>query len=191
VTKLLRTLFRASLHLFPNAFRDGYANEMKETFADRIASLSPLAACIATVAEIIDVILSAIRIRIATPIYSRSAMIGVLGTVVLAAMVTIDTVRRNPVASELAPLDSIDFEAQDPAGEFTLTVRHGRPVAATIDRIALPANRLVHLGDSVHFLGPSGRVVLAVAYYRDRARIEWHARPSMCRGRAVDCTLYQ
>lgn len=191
MTKLPRTLFRASLHLFPNSFRDGYADEMEEIFVERIASLSPLAACVATVTEIIDVVASAIRVRAARPMYSRSAMIGVLGTVVLAAMVTIDTVRRNPVTADLAPLDSIDFKAQDPAGEFTLTVRHGRPVAATIDRVPLPANRLVHLGDSVHFLGPTGRVVLAVAYYRERARIEWHARPSICRGRAVDCTLYQ
>jgi hypothetical protein len=30
-----------------------------------------------------------------------------------------------------------------------------------------------------------------VAYYRERARIEWQARPSGCRGRAVDCTQYQ
>jgi hypothetical protein len=191
MTTLLRRLFRASLHLFPTSFRHAFAVEMEEIFVERIASLPPLAACLATVTEIMDVVASATRVRVARPTYYRSAMVGVLGTVVLAAMVTIATVRRNPVTADLAPLDSIDFKAQDPAGEFTLTVRHGQPVAATIDRVPLPANRLVHLGDSVHFLGPSGRVVLAVAYYRDRARIEWQARPKVCRGRAVNCTLYQ
>lgn len=191
MTTLLRRLFRASLHLFPTSFRHAFANEMEGIFVERIASLPPLAACLVTVLEIVDVTASAIRVRVARPTYARSAMIGAFGTVVLAAMVTIATVQRNPVAADFAPPDSIDFKAMDPAGEFTLTVRHGQLIAATIDHVPVPANRLLHSGDSVRFLGPGGRVVLAVAYFRDRARIEWQARPSVCRGRAVNCTLYQ
>jgi hypothetical protein len=33
--------------------------------------------------------------------------------------------------------------------------------------------------------------VLAVAYYRERGRIEWEARPRLCHGRAADCPIYQ
>jgi hypothetical protein len=164
---------------------------MEEIFIERIASLSLLAACAATVAEIADVVISAVRLRFARATYARPAMIGVLGTIILASAFTIHTLGRNPVVRLSAPLDSIDFTAQDPAGEFTITVRHGQPVAATIDRVPLRRDRFIHAGDSIRFLGPSGRVVLAVAYYRERARIEWQARPSGCRGRAVDCTQYQ
>lgn len=191
MTDFLRRVFRASLHLFPTSFRDGYADEMEEIFVKRIASLSPLAACAATVAEIADVVVAAVRLRFARATYARPAMIGVLGTIILASAFTVRTLGRDSARSLSAPLDSINFTAQDPAGEFTITVRHGQPVAATIDRVPLRRDRLIHSGDSIRFLGPSGRVVLAVAYYRERGRIEWQARPSGCRGRAVDCTLYQ
>ena len=189
MTSFLRRAFRASLHFFPISFRLGYADEMEEIFVERIASLSPLAACAATIVEIADVIVSAIRLALARAAYARPAMIGVLGTIILASAFSVRTLGHDSPQVLPAPLDSIDFKAHDPAGEFTITVRHGQPVAATIDRIPLRRDRFIHSGDSNRFLGPSGRVVLADAYYRDRARIEWQARPSGCRGRAVDCTL--
>jgi len=191
MTRFLRNVFRASLHFFPISFREGYADEMEDIFAERIASLSPLVASAATIAEIADVIVSAIRLHFERANYLRPAMIGVLGTIILASAFSIRTLGRDSAPGLPAPLDSIDFTAQDPAGEFTITVRHGQPVAATIDRVPLRRDRFVHSGDSIRFLGPSGRVVLAVAYYRERARIEWQARPGGCRGRAVNCTLYQ
>jgi hypothetical protein len=173
------------------SFRVGYADEMEEIFAERIDALSPLAATAATIAEIADVIVAAIRLRFARVAYARPAMIGVLGTIILASAFSVRTLGHDSARGLPAAVDSIDFSAQDPAGEFTITVRHGQPVAATIDRVPLRPDRLIHSGDSIRFLGPSGRVVLAVAYYRERARIEWQARPSGCRGRAVNCTLYQ
>lgn len=187
----LRQVFRASLHVFPASFRDGYAAEMEEIFFQRIVSLSPHAACTATVAEIADVVFSAMRLRFVRATYARPAMIGVLGTIILASAFTVRTLGGDSARGFRVPLDSIDFKAQDPAGEFTIAVRHGQPVAATIDRVPLRRDRLIQLGDSIRFLSPNGRVVLAVAYYRERARIEWQARPSGCRGRAADCTLYQ
>jgi len=191
MTSVLRMAFRASLHLFPGSFRDAYADEMEETFVERIASLSALAACLTTIVEIADVVLSAIRARFELATYARPATIGVLGTIILASAFTVHTLGRSPAVTLSTAVDSIDFNAHDPAGEFTITVRHGQPVAATIDRVPLRPDRLVHSGDSIRLIGPSGRVVLAVAYYRERARIEWQARPSACRGHAVSCTLYQ
>jgi hypothetical protein len=191
MTSFLQAGFRASLHLFPSSFHDGYASEMEEIFAERIAARSPLAACGVTVAEIADVVFAAARLRVARATHARPAMIGVVGTIILASAFTVHTLGGDSRRTLAAPLDSVDFTAQDPAGEFTITVRHGQPVAATIDRVPLRRDRLIHSGDSIRFLGPSGRVVLAVAYYRERARIEWQARPSGCRGRAVNCTLYQ
>lgn len=191
MTELLTKLFVASLRLFPVEFRKIYAGEMEEVFADRIKSLGPIPACVTTLAEILDVAFSAARLRLGHTAHLRPATIGMLGTIVVAAMMTASAVQRNPGAAMRAPLDSIDFDAHDPAGEFTLAIRHGRPVAATIDHVPLPRNRLIHSGDSVRVLGPTGRVVLALAYYHDRARIEWQPRSSGCRGHAVDCTLVQ
>ena len=189
MTRALTRLFVASLALFPAEFRNSYASEMEEIFADRIRLLSAFAACIATLTEIFDVALAAMRVRLGQADL-RPATIGMLGTIVIAAMMTASAGERSTTAFH-PPLDSIDFTAHDPAGEFTLAIRHGRPVAATIDRVPLPRNRLIHSGDSIRVLGPSGHVVLALAYYHDRARIEWEPRPSVCRGHAVDCTLYQ
>lgn len=191
MTDWLKRVFRVSLRLFPPSFRSAYADEMEQIFSERIAALPPLAACSAAFAEILDIVLSAVRVRFAWLASSRPATFAVLGTVVLAAAVTVNTLHWNPAAKGFAPLDSIDFKAKDPAGEFTLTIRQGRPVAATIDRVPLPADRLLDSGDSIRLLGSSGRVVLAVAYYREQARIQWHPRQGACRSRAADCDLYQ
>jgi len=191
MTRLLTKLFAASLRLFPGEFRKIYAGEMEEVFADRIQSLGPLAACIAALTEILDVALTAIRVRLGHAAELRPTTIGMLGTIVVAAMITASAVERSLAPGMRASVDSIDFNTHDPAGEFTLAIRHGRPVAATIDHVPLPRNRLIHSGDSVRVLGPTGRVVLALAYYHDRARIEWRPRSSGCRGHAVDCTLLQ
>ena len=188
MTTLLTKLFAASLGLFPSEFRKSYAGEMKEVFSDRIQSLGTPSACIAALTEILDVALAAIRLRFAHAVDMRPATIGVVGTIVVAAMITASAAER-PAPGIRAQIDSIDFNAHDPAGEFTLAIRHGRPVAATIDHVPLPRNRLIHSGDSIRVLSPAGRVILALAYYHDRGRIEWQARSSGCRGHAVDCTL--
>ena|SRR5438105_928997 len=191
MTRLLTKLFVASLRLFPAEFRRTYAGEMEEVFADRIQSLGSLAACVATLTEILDVALSAIRVRLGQAADLRPATIGMLGTIVVAAMITASAGEHGRAPRLRAASDSIDFNAHDPAGEFTLAIRHGQPVAATIDHVPLPLNRLIHSGDSIRVLGPTGRVVLALAYYHDRASIEWQPRSSECRGHAVDCTLLQ
>lgn len=187
---VLTSAFRSTLTLYPEKFRNDYANEMTDVFAERISELEMSAAIIATLLEIIDVIQSAIRFRAMGIRFARvqPAMLGVIGTFIVAAAFTLRSLSWAPPPL-IAPLDSIDFRAHDPAGEFTIAIRHGRPVAATIDRIPLPPSHLRHLGDSIQLVGPGGNVVLAVAYYRDRARIEWQPRSRDCRGRAVECAL--
>ena len=189
MTRALTRVFRAVLRLFPESFRRRYGDEMLEIFAERIAELSAPAAIAATFAEIIDLFFSATRFRLTRIARLQPAMLGVVGTFIVAAAFTVRSLSWAPTPSIVAQIDSIDFRAQDPAGEFTIAIRHGRPVAATIDRVPLPANRLLNLGDSIHLLSPSGDVVLAVAYYRERARIEWEPRPRYCRGRAAECAL--
>lgn len=189
MTRALTGIFGAVLVLFPESFRRNYGDEMREVFSQRIADLSVPAAVAATVGEILDLFYSATRFRLPRMTRVQPAMLGVVGTFVIAAAFTVRSLSWAPAPSMSAPLDSIDFRANDPAGEFTIAIRHGQPVAATIDRIALPSNRLINLGDSIRLLSPTGQVVLAVAYYRERARIEWEPRPRYCRGRAAECAL--
>jgi hypothetical protein len=189
--KLLKTAFRSTLVLYPKKFRDDHSNEMAAVFAERISELSISAAIAETFTEIFDVAQSALRFRLTGFHFARvqPAMLGVVGTFIVAAAFTLRSLSWAPSPSIVAPLDSIDFRAQDPAGEFTIAIRHGSPVAATIDRIPVPAGNVRHVGDSIQLVGPRGNVVLAVAYYRERARIEWQPRPIDCRGRAVECAL--
>jgi hypothetical protein len=179
-------LFRASLRMLPSRFRHSYGAEMEEVFMQRIAGL-PLATALAlAISEILDVGRSAARLRF---LHAQPAMIGAIGTLFIAAALSFHSATSVIPPITFATADSIDFHATDPAGEFTIAIRHGRPVSATIDRVVLPANRLIHLGDSIRLLSPSGKVVLAIAYYHDRARIEWQPRARDCRGRAIDCAL--
>jgi hypothetical protein len=189
MTRALTRMFGAVLAVFPESFRRHYGDEMREVFAQRIADLPAPLAIVATAGEIADIFWSATRFRLPRMTRMQPAMLGVVGTFIIAAAFTVRSLSWAPPPSAVAPLDSIDFRANDPAGEFTIAIRHGRPVAATIDRVPLPASRLLHLGDSIQLLSPTGHVVLAVAYYRERARIEWEPRPRYCRGRAAECAL--
>jgi len=180
------TLFRASLRLLPSTFRDAYGGEMEHVFVERISGLPSPTALALTIYEVLDVGRSAARLRFG---HVQPAMLGAVGTLFIAAALSFHSATGVVPPLTLAPVDSIDFSATDPAGEFTIAIRNGRPVAATIDRIVLPSDRLVHLGDSIRLLGSKGQVVIAVAYDHDRARIEWQPRARDCRGHAIDCTL--
>lgn len=188
---ILLRMFGASLYLFPRSFRRAYGHEMVEIFADRISALPRLSACGATVLEVCDVAVAALRARVDHAPHVQPAVAGAIAIAIAASMITLHERTWQPTAVISAQSDSIDFNAQDPAGEFTLTIRQGRPIAASIDREPLPAARLVHRGDSIRFLAPSGGVLLTVAYHRESARIEWQARPESCRGQAANCEGYQ
>jgi hypothetical protein len=179
-------LYRVSLRMLPSHFRDTYSAEMEEVFVQRLSELRGIAGFALTVSESVDVGRSALRLRFG---HVQPAMIGAVTTLFIVAALSFRSVGGSISPLTIAAVDSIDFRATDPAGEFTIAIRNGRPVSATIDRVTLPSSRLVHLGDSIRLLGPQGQVVLAVAYYHDRARIEWQPRDRSCRGKAIDCAL--
>jgi hypothetical protein len=174
--------YRAALRLLPPAFRARYACEMTEIASARIAEEGWLG----LLAECASVCVTALRLGLGSYAWRVPALaVAALLFMLLRSGPTFDT------TSAALPADSIDFQATDPAGEFTLQVRAGRVVAGSIDRQPLPRAQLVHTGDSIRVLNPKGRVLFAVAYKRDAATIEWEARPARCRGRALECGAYQ
>jgi hypothetical protein len=179
-TKLL--LYRIALHMLPRKFRERHGREMMEIVRARVAEEGTYG----LMAECANVMIIALRIR-----FGRYPL-QVPALVVIALLLVLVRSERAPVLSDAtSPSDSIDFQATDPAGEFTLQVRAGRAVAGSIDRKPLSRQQLVHAGDSIRVLNPSGRVLFAVAYNRSTASIEWEARPARCRGRALECGAYQ
>ena len=154
------TLYRLALRLLPQEFRARYADEMLETFRARTAG-TPMWKV--TCAEIGDVVMTGCRLRTFRPVHATFAA-AVIASAFLLLMY------------EPATSGTIDFSAADPAGEFTLTIREGKPVAASVDRVRVPASRLRQSGDSIRILEPNGTVLLTVAYYPERSRIEWAPR---------------
>lgn len=96
-----------------------------------------------------------------------------------------------PPAFANAPLDSVDFRATDPAGQFTLHVRYGRAVAGSVDNHRVSRRQLIQTADSIRVLNPRGRVLFAVKYNRDDATIQWSPRPVTCKGRTLSCGVEQ
>lgn len=188
---LLSRLFRASLYLFPADFRRVYGAEMEEVFDERLREVPIARACALGVSEIADAGIAAMRAHWSAAPQLRPAMAAGISVAIVVTMLALQSPRLSTIPHEIAPNDSIDFNAEDPAGQFTLSIREGRPVAATIDRVPLPPQRLIYAGDSIRLLGPSGGVVLAVAYDRGQGRIAWNPRPVYCRGRAASCSSYQ
>ena len=89
MTRALTRIFGAVLAVFPESFRRHYGEEMREVFAQRIAHLSAPAAIGATLGEIVDVFYSATRVRRPRIPRMQPAMLGVVGTFVIAAAFTV------------------------------------------------------------------------------------------------------
>jgi hypothetical protein len=66
--------------------------------------------------------------------------------------------------------------AADPAGAFTLTLHHGRLVAATLDDIPQPAHRLHQEGNHLRILDASGGALLVVRFDAP-GTFHWDPRP--------------
>ena len=180
-------LFAFALRLFPAGFRLSYAPEMERVFADRVKGLSTPALFVATATEVADVLLSAARAHASAIAVSPHAAARGLAVALLVAIAGVGDIARRYHARSATAAGRIEFSARDPAGNFSLTILEGRPVSASIDNVPLPRERLVHSGDSIRFLTASGKVALAIAYYRETGRIEWQARPRACRDPAAGC----
>lgn len=179
-------IYRLSLRLLPYDFRSRYADEMKLSFSERLADQAE-AKWSATFAECCNVLVTALRVHIGRQPVQAPALIALM---VLLAFVRAPGDQVAPRIG-LAPMDSVDFVARDPAGEFTLHVRYGRAVGGTVDHYRLTRQQLVQTPDSIRVLNPHGQVLFAVSYNRDAARIQWAARPAECRGRALQCGSVQ
>jgi hypothetical protein len=178
-------LYRAFLGLLPHDFRSRYADEMELLFTELLTNGS--AGWSSTFVECCNVVVTAVRVRLGRQPVQAPALIALT---VLLAFVRVpggQTAQR----IGLAPMDSVDFVATDPAGDFTLHLRYGRPVGGTIDQYRLTREQLIQTADSIRVLNPHGRVLFAVSYNRDAARIQWAARPAACRGRALECWAAQ
>lgn len=180
-------VFRNALRLLPPAFRRSYADEMLEVFESRLALTRGFAAVRLTAVEAGDVVRTAARVALGSAASTQPALVGGFALALLATMLTLQQTAI-PTHDLSAPAtDSVDFSAIDPAGEFTLTIRAGRPVAATVDRVPLPTERVVQQGDSIRLLDPQGSVILSLAYDRGAARIAWEPRPHVCHEESGPC----
>jgi hypothetical protein len=103
----------------------------------------------------------------------RGRVVRVTVAVAALAAVVLVAERLKPAAEPALLL----VEATDPAGEFTLTLRGGRLVAATVDRVAYPAAQLEQTRDSLRVRDAAGRAVVAVEFVAP-ATIRWSPRPA-------------
>jgi hypothetical protein len=176
-------IYQCALRLLPREFRKRYGDEMVLTARDRIQSEG----WSALLAECLSVLLTAVQLRLGRRPLHAPALI----TALLLFMLLRGGAQPMAPRFALSARDSVDFSASDPAGDFTLRVRHGRAIAATIDQQPISRKQLVHSGDSIHVLNRRGRVLFAVAYNRQAATINWEARPAACKGRALECGVYE
>jgi hypothetical protein len=186
MTRVLVRAYRAAMHLLPTWFRASYGEEMSAAFAARLEETGTIRKPAMAASELADLVATSARLRLQgsgaaqLPFGAAAAVAALLAVVILA----------NPYAGRVPgenAANTVNFQATDPAGEFTLSIRDGKPVAVTLDEMRVPGERIVTNGDSIHVLSPRGRVVLAVAYYAQGQRIEWDPRDPSCRGQTLTC----
>ncbi len=162
------TIFRAALGIFPHEFRERFADEMALVFAERCGERPALHRPLFVLSEIVSVIITGARFRIA----GHSRQQAMKAAVVLAMLATTLTMRQaSPV-----PAARIDFNGRDPAGVFTITVVNGKAIAATLDRVPVAVSKIVQKGENISIVGDDGGVALAVAFDASRGEISWKAR---------------
>jgi hypothetical protein len=159
-------LFRCAILAFPRGFRETYGAEMIAVFHER--SLHRTA--FSSVAESLDALAAGTRMRLEHRQLMHSAVVVTFA----AAMIATTFALRD--AQLAKPASRIEFSAHDAAGVFTVTVIDGRPVAATMDNISLPANRIVAEPDSIRLLAKDGRTAVALAFDAQRGAISWNSR---------------
>ncbi|MGD2070405.1 MAG: hypothetical protein PVI57_17145, partial [Gemmatimonadota bacterium] len=81
------------------------------------------------------------------------------------------------VEGRASPEPVVRFDGHDPAGTFTLVLRSGRVVEATLDGIPVPGHRVLQRGDSVTLIGAAGRPGVRLRL-EPPATIHWEARPA-------------
>ncbi|HUF12983.1 MAG TPA: M56 family metallopeptidase [Longimicrobiales bacterium] len=105
-----------------------------------------------------------------------AATLALAGVVTLAAGLTTTpdalalTRAATPVGAHMYTINAVD-----PAGEFTLTMRQGRALHATIDGQPVPQGALIQKGRDIRVLAGT-RPILAVRL-NDRGGITWQPRP--------------
>jgi hypothetical protein len=145
---------------------------MITVFQERVAELSPLA----VVSETVDVFSAGARMRLEGT-HARRALIATLAAAMFVtsfALRDADIRRSNP--------GRIDFNAEDPAGVFTLTVIDGHPVGATLNRVPVSPDLIVTKADSISILRLDGRAEVTVAFDAKRGYIAWEPRQPQAKG---------
>jgi len=191
VKRGLKFLFGVSLRLLPGGFRRCYGREMEDVFAARIEEMPLPRAFLAVVMEMIGVVTAAASLRPAVAASLRPRTLGTIAAGCALAAILLQAAPSIPLPPTGQVRDSIHFTAHDPAGEFSITMKGGRTIAATIDNVPVARERVVQAGDSIRFLAPGGEIVLALSYHAGTGRIEWEARQSSCRGKAATCVMLQ
>lgn len=196
-------LYRAAVSALPEEFRRRYGQEMAEVFEARIAEARATGdnGTRTTLVEILNLLTTGLRLRLAAgyrrigapryraaePVrlrgrgWGRAALAAVLVTLLSLLALDLEVGGRGGSARHPAPPSArssaeLDFHAHDPAGEFTLSIRQGRVVAATVDGARVPRDQLLVREDSIHFVRPDGAPSFSVHFDRERGRISWEAR---------------
>lgn len=84
------------------------------------------------------------------------------------------------IASALGP--TVYVAARDPAGTFTLRVRQGRVVQASVDHRQLPREDIVQFGHRVTLVDAARAPILSLRV-TPQGRVQWNARPGDLRHR--------
>lgn len=139
---------------------------MREVARERFAELGFFAA----LSEALDAMVAGTRMRVE---HVNAAMPALLAGI---AMIASAFALQDASFWRRDPAGRLDFNAEDPAGFFTLTLLNGKPIAATLDNVPLSSSRVVATSDTIRILRADGAVELAIAFDKEKGSIAWAPR---------------
>jgi hypothetical protein len=170
------------LRLLPPAFRRRYRDEILGAIDAAVRAASERGGTTAAMSEGVrqwsDVAATGIRQRLRAAVDStRGPFRGrAWGTTAAAVAVAagVFSLQRGP-SGPGEPYAELVVSAHDPAGHFSLTLRHGRLIAASLGDEPLPRERLRQEGDQLQLIGADGAIALAVRFEAPGV-IRWEPR---------------
>jgi hypothetical protein len=182
--RLIVAAGRPLLRLLPPSFRQRYRAEIsgliESAVSEALARGGTPAAMREGIRQWSDVVATAIRQRLCAAADSVRGLTGVRAGALTAAtaVMTVAGALLLLQRASVAPVDAyaeLVVSAHDPAGHFSLTLRHGRLVAASLGGEPLPQERLRQEGGQLQLIRADGGIALAV-HFEAPGMIRWEPR---------------
>jgi hypothetical protein len=171
--------------LLPGSVRLSREDEMRAVMRDVLADARArggFAELLARIAhEALDIMVVSLRLRLTSFVSAATSVppntLRIAAPIAAAVLLVATAALGYRTIEQSRFYDEMTVTGADPGGAFSLTLRSGRVVAASLEGVQVPASRVVQEGRTIRILSEHGAPILALQVEAP-GTIRWEPRPS-------------